>query len=374
MPIEPVLSPDLAGFSCLRCDTLHPVGDWFRGCPSCWESGSPANLRARYGEGRHGTASEAAVPYSCDFGTLTPGNTALIACPPSIAGGLDIRLKCEFQNPTGSHKDRCSAQSVARAKAAGYHTVIAASSGNAGVSLAAYARAAGLACEIAISAAIIDSYRQELEELGARCLVFETGIERWHWMEQRVEDPGVYAATNFALPAVGSSPFGIEGYKAIAHEIRDQLEGRLPAAIAVPHCRGDVLAGIAYGLAEIAGEGGTLPRLVAVDPFPRTAQILSGARPVSAEIEGDAALLPAIGGGTTTFQSIRALRTTQGLATSVSGDAADAMRLRFLAEGLDLERSAVVSVIALRDLAAEGKVPTDQPLVALLTGKGREGI
>ncbi len=72
------------------------------------------------------------------FDTLGKGDTPLV-CLSRLADelGLDsLHAKLESSNPTGSHKDRMNAQFVAPARHRGAPAVIAASSGNAGASLA----------------------------------------------------------------------------------------------------------------------------------------------------------------------------------------------------------------------------------------------
>ncbi|WP_417694692.1 threonine synthase [Roseibium sp.] len=361
-------NPDLSGFQCLKCEALLPVDDYPSGCPACWQRGAASNVVAVY-------ADKAAVrlPY-LQLPRLGEGNTRLLACPPDLVGRDNVYLKCEFDNPTGSHKDRCSAFSVARALERGDHTVIAASSGNAGISLAAYARNAGLACEIAVTDSIAPVYRDELQRLGATSLSFAEARARWDWMAERAQDDGVYAATNYCVPAVGSSPFGIEGYKLIAHEIYTQLGKAMPSAVAVPHCRGDVLSGIFYGFREVTEEAQAVPQILPVDPFARTERILSGELDYRDMCPGDAALLPAVGGETTTWQSVNTAQQSRAGATTVSGDEAEAMRLKMLEFGFDLERSAVMSVVALKRLVESGTADADRPMVALLTGVGRPGI
>jgi len=72
--------------------------------------------------------------------TLGEGATpCLDAADLAQAEGVgQLWLKCEGANPTGSHKDRMAAQLVSRAALSGATRVAAASSGNAGVSIAAY--------------------------------------------------------------------------------------------------------------------------------------------------------------------------------------------------------------------------------------------
>lgn len=68
-----------------------------------------------------------------------------------VDGQPNVWVKNEAANPTGSHKDRFSAFATAHARACGYRGVVIGSSGNAGLSMAAYAAAAGLRCTVAAS-------------------------------------------------------------------------------------------------------------------------------------------------------------------------------------------------------------------------------
>ena len=67
-----------------------------------------------------------------------------------------------------------AAQLVSRARLAGATRVAAASSGNAGVSLAAYCAAAGLQAEIAITRNCPALQREAMQRFGARLTAFET--------------------------------------------------------------------------------------------------------------------------------------------------------------------------------------------------------
>ena len=58
----------------------------------------------------------------------------------------DIHCKNEFQNPSGSHKDRMNPFVIARAMDTKKATISCASSGNEAASLALYAAAAGVEC------------------------------------------------------------------------------------------------------------------------------------------------------------------------------------------------------------------------------------
>ena len=85
--------------------------------------------------------------------SLGEGGTPLVPAPRlSERLGLDLWLKVEGANPTGSFKDRGMAIAVARALEAGARTVICASTGNTGASAAAYAARAGLRAVVLVPA------------------------------------------------------------------------------------------------------------------------------------------------------------------------------------------------------------------------------
>jgi threonine synthase len=78
---------------------------------------------------------------------LGEGNTPLIRLnnvPGLIGKGMDIYVKYEGLNPTGSFKDRGMTMAVTKAVEAGSRAVICASTGNTSASAAAYAARAGI--------------------------------------------------------------------------------------------------------------------------------------------------------------------------------------------------------------------------------------
>ena len=79
--------------------------------------------------------------------TLHEGNTPLIHLAQlSKELGIDLHVKVEGLNPTGSFKDRGMVMAVAKAKEEGSNTVICASTGNTSAAAAAYASRAGMRC------------------------------------------------------------------------------------------------------------------------------------------------------------------------------------------------------------------------------------
>lgn len=350
-------TPRLTGMACLRCGEPWPVDEYDVGCPRCASAGHASNLRLTYtGDGR-----AISLPYP-DALSLGEGHTPSIELP-KLAAELNVgRLsaKLEWCNPTGSHKDRMSAQLVARALDRGALCIAAASSGNGGLSIAAYAARAGLACEVASTEALAPSYRRAIEAHGATLVICADSMSRWAHLARRVGE-GAFAATNYKVPAIGTNPFGIEGYKALAGELAKEA---LPDLVVVPTARGDLLSGLRLGFEEL---GLGMPTLIAAEPFPRLERVLAGAD-YRASFPGETRQ-SSIAGSTVTWQAVEALRVSAGRAVPVDDEGARAAQTRLAHHGLHVELSAASALAALIMLAGEGALAGCHA-VLVLTGSG----
>src|SRR5438093_6426784 len=85
--------------------------------------------------------------------TLEEGSTPLLPAPRiSALSGVEVYLKYEGANPTGSFKDRGMTVAVSKAMERGTKAVICASTGNTSASAAAYAARAGILCVVILPA------------------------------------------------------------------------------------------------------------------------------------------------------------------------------------------------------------------------------
>ena len=83
--------------------------------------------------------------------SLHEGDTPLIAAPKlSRELGIELHLKFEGLNPTGSFKDRGMVMAVAKAAEEGAKSVICASTGNTSAAAAAYAARMDMPCYVLI--------------------------------------------------------------------------------------------------------------------------------------------------------------------------------------------------------------------------------
>lgn len=377
-------NPRFTHFTCLRCGSIYDPRDLepLTGCPKCLEAGYPVSVTLAYSQSprapvpdRRGMLRYAEhLPYRA-FPTLGEGGTPLIPLP-MLAERLQVRglwAKNEGQNPTGSHKDRLSPLVVARALELGRTTVVAASSGNQGVSLALYAAAAGLDCEIVTTHQVHGSWREAIASTGARVVTCAHPMDRWRYVEQVVVEKSYYPATNFINPPVGSNPYGVQGFKTIAFEIVEDLAPEPPSVVVVPCSRGDLVWGIWQGFREAqqAGWLPALPRMVAVEPFPRLGRVLSGSD-YRGQFPGETRLV-SIGGTTVTYQAVQAVRESGGRAVAVS-DAEAAVARRTLARaGIYAEASSATVLAAAARLRSQGWIGVEDRVVLVISSHGFKG-
>jgi len=159
----------------------------------------------------------------------------------------NIFLKFEGGNPTGTQKDRISQYHVKKALREGYSTVTVGTCGNYGVSLAYFARLAGLKAKILIPEQyyVAPKRKAELENLSAEIITidgkYEDAVEQSRRLA-RMEH--LYDAN----PGNGNESW--RGYMSIAFEIYQQL-GKVPTAVAAPVGNGTTLVGIYHGFKQL---------------------------------------------------------------------------------------------------------------------------
>ncbi len=158
--------------------------------------------------------------------------------------GLELHLKCDGLNPTGSFKDRGMVVAVERAARSGARAVVCASTGNTAASAAAYAARAGLeAIVLTPAGATATAKRAQSRAAGARLLEvkgsFDDALRLCRELGQR---------EGFVL--VNSlNPDRIEGQKTVVAEILEQL-GSAPDLISLPFGGGGNVSAVAAGLTD----------------------------------------------------------------------------------------------------------------------------
>jgi len=202
--------------------------------------------------------------------TLGEGSTPLIRAERLSAKlGVDLWLKWEGANPTGSFKDRGMAVAVSKALEDGAPGVVCASTGNTAASAAAYAARAGLDAVIVHAAgAVALGKLGQVRAVGARLLEVDGTFEDAFAASLELAEREGYTVVN------STNPHRLEGQKTAAFEIVEELGGP-PDVLVLPYGGGGNTTAYARGFDEA---GGRLPRIVPVEAKQRGDTVASAIR------------------------------------------------------------------------------------------------
>ncbi len=211
------------------------------------------------------------------------GNTPLVRLRAVVEpGGAQVLAKLEAKNPSGSVKDRPARAMIADAERSGLlrsgSTIVEATSGNTGISLAMLAVARGYRCLLVMPEDMSTARQSILRAYGAELVLTpaQTGmrgaVEEAERIVQRTE--GAFMPRQFDNP---SNPAAHEQTTAV--EIWEATSGNLDAFVAGVGT-GGTLTGVARGLRS----RGLALQVVAVEP--KSSAVLSGGKPGLHAIQG----------------------------------------------------------------------------------------
>jgi threonine synthase len=153
--------------------------------------------------------------------SLGEGHTPLIRATKlakAITPGVELYLKFEGVNPTGSFKDRGMTLAISKAVESGARAVMCASTGNTSASAAAYGARAGLAVYVLIPAGKI-----AMGKLSQAMMHQATVIQIEGNFDQALTLVKDFSASLHIELVNSVNPFRIEGQKTAAFEVCDQL-------------------------------------------------------------------------------------------------------------------------------------------------------
>jgi len=157
-----------------------------------------------------------------------------------------VHLKDDSQNPTFSFKDRASSLVSAYAKENGLDTIVAASTGNAGSSLAGICASQGQKAIIMVPETAPLAKLTQIIMYGAKIIpVKGTYDEAFDLSVKATEEFGWYNR-NTAF-----NPFTIEGKKTVSFELIEQLNFKVPDRIFVPVGDGVIISGVYKGFEDL---------------------------------------------------------------------------------------------------------------------------
>jgi threonine synthase len=287
--------------------------------------------------------------------SLEEGSTPLVLAERlSERAGVEVWLKLEGANPTGSFKDRGMTCAVSAAVREGAQAVICASTGNTAASAAAYSARAGLRGAVIVPEGKIATGKlaQALMH-GARVVALRGNFDEALKLVRELANRHPVALVNSV------NDFRIEGQKTAAFEILEQLAGELDA-LCIPVGNAGNITAYWKGFTE----AGLKPRMCGFQAA-GAAPLVEG-KPV--EHPETVASAIRIGNPARWEEAMNAMTSSGGAVKAVS-DAEILMAYRFLAanEGVFCEPASAASVAG---LLVHGAGEGVRRVVCVLTGHG----
>lgn len=298
--------------------------------------------------------------------TLGEGNTPLIRAArlaKRIAPGIDLYLKYEGVNPTGSFKDRGMTMAISKALENGAKAVMCASTGNTSASAAAYGARAGLSVYVLIPAGKI-----ALGKLSQAIMHQATVIQVEGNFDQALTIVKELSAT-YPVELVNSiNPFRIEGQKTAAMEVCDQL-GDAPSLHILPVGNAGNITAYWKGYTEYraANQITRVPRMIGFQA--------AGAAPIVlgkiVEDPQTVATAIRIGNPASWQAALKAVQESSGLVDMVTDEEIlAAYALVAAEEGVFCEPASAASVAGAIRMSRAGSLREGDTVVCTLTGHG----
>ncbi len=173
----------------------------------------------------------------------------------------ELWLLDDTRNPTLSYKDRASALVALKALELGIIEISAASTGNAGSSLAGICARLGLKAIIYVPKNIPEAKRIQIEAYGAELIVVDGDYDKA--FDVCLKDS---KKNNWFNRNTSYNPLTIEGKKSAAYDIFILTQGNIPDVIFVPVGDGVIISGIYKGFKELLALNWIekLPKLIAI--------------------------------------------------------------------------------------------------------------
>jgi len=295
--------------------------------------------------------------------TLNEGNTPLIHLSKlSEKLGIELHVKTEGVNPTGSFKDRGMVMAVAKAKEEGNDTVMCASTGNTSAAAAAYAARADMKCIVIIPDGKIASGKlAQAVMYGAEIIAIDGNFDDALKIVRSICEKSPIALVNSV------NPYRIEGQKTAAFEICEQL-GSAPDVLAIPVGNAGNITAYWKGFKEYHEKKGTgLPVMRGFEAEGAAAivrnEVIDQPETVATAIR--------IGNPASWKQAVAAADESNGKIDEVTDEEIlHAYQLIAREEGVFAEPGSCASIAGVLKQVKSGEIKRGSKVVAVLTGNG----
>ncbi|WP_022793948.1 threonine synthase [Marinococcus halotolerans] len=295
--------------------------------------------------------------------SLNEGNTPLIPLERlSEEWGVNIHVKTEGTNPTGSFKDRGMVMAVAKAKEEGSKAIICASTGNTSAAAAAYGTRAGLRTIVVIPEGKIALGKlAQAVMYGAEVFEIQGNFDNALEIVRSISEKEPITLVNSV------NPYRIEGQKTAAYEVCEAL-GKAPDALCIPVGNAGNITAYWKGFKEYHEQHQTgLPNMLGFEAE-------GAAAIVRGEVVKDPETIATairIGNPASWDKAIRVTEESDGRIDMVTDDEiVEAYQLLAKTEGVFAEPASCASLAGLKKQIESGKIKKGSSVVCVLTGNG----
>jgi threonine synthase len=275
----------------------------------------------------------------------------------------------ETRNPTLSYKDRASLLVTLKALELGITEISAASTGNAGSSLAGICARLGIKSHIFVPSSIPETKRIQIQSFGANIYLVEGTYDDAFDLCLEVSATKKWYNRNTAY-----NPLTIEGKKSAAYDIFISSKGKLPDVIFIPVGDGVIISGIYKGFAELQELGwiDKLPKLIAVQADGSDALVRYLEKNIFDFVPAKT-IADSISAGAprNLYMAADAVKSTNGTAISVSDEeilsAQKELAQKF---GIIAEPSSAATLAGFKKINEAGHINPDEIVMLLITGNG----
>ena len=298
--------------------------------------------------------------------SLNEGNTPLLPAPrlaAMLGEGVQVYLKLEGLNPTGSFKDRGMTYAVSKAVEEGSKEVVCASTGNTSAAQAAYAARAGIKSYIVIPKGKIALGKLTQAMIhGSTLVAIDGNFDESLMLVRKIAEEGYATMVNSV------NPYRLEGQKTAAFEVCEAL-GRAPTHHALPVGNAGNITAYWKGYREYRSKGeiDSLPKMLGFQA--------AGAAPIvlGRPVKKPETIATAIRSGNPASwkRAVEARDDSGGLIDKVTDtEILKAYRLLATTEGYFCEPASAASVAGILKYAKHRLFKKGDIVVCTLTGHG----
>jgi threonine synthase len=276
--------------------------------------------------------------------------------------GVELYLKLEGANPTGSFKDRGMTMALSKAAEDGAQKVVCASTGNTSASAAAYAARAGIPCLVVVPGGRVALGKlAQAQAVGATvCAIDGSFDDALRLVRELCERHPITLVNNL-------NPYRLEGQKTAAFEIVEELG--VPDWLSLPVGNAGNITAYWQGFNEAvaAGDATDRPRLLGCQAAGAAAMLQD------TDIAAPETIATAIriGAPVRRHEAARAVQEAEGgFVAAPDEEILDWYGRIARLEGVFCEPSSATSVAGLARARAAGTVAEGERVVCVLTGHG----